>query len=280
LDDKVLTDWNGLMISSLAMAARVLNEPRYREAAQKAADFILKDMRLDDGRLMHRFRLGEVTVTGFIDDYAFFTEGLLDLYEATFDPHYLAEAKSLTEDMHRLFWDEASGGFYFTGTDGEVLISRTKEIYDGAVPSGNSVAALTLFRLGRLTMQQSFEAWARSTLEAFSYTLSQTPLQMPRAMMALDFAIGPSREIVIAGDESNAAVQAMIQEIYTRFIPNKVVTLHSSAGKLAERIEVLSPFTKQQTTINGRPTVYVCKNFVCALPTTDLEKLKSLLDKD
>lgn len=277
LDDKVLTDWNGLMISSLAFGSRVLDEPRYRDAAQKAADFIIRNMKRSDSRLMHRFRSKDVTITGFIDDYAFFSEGLLDLYEATFDPRYLEEAKSLSGEMHELFWDDSGDGFFFTGKDGEELISRTKEFYDGAVPSGNSVAALVLLRLGRLTMDNQFETWARQALDAFSSQISQVPAEYPQMLIALDFAIGPSREIVIAGNEDDPTVQAMIHAIYSPFIPNKVVVLHPEVTEITKKIEALSPFVKNQNAINGKPTAYVCKNYVCNLPTTEVTKLKELL---
>ena len=279
LDDKVLTDWNGLMISSLAFGSRVLNEPRYRDAAEKAADFLLEKMKRKDGRLMHRYRDGEVAITGFIEDYAFFTHGLFDLYEATFDARYLEEANFFLKDMSRIFWDEAGGGFFLTGKDAEKLIARTKELYDGAIPSGNSVATLSLLRVGRLTMDRQMEDWARSTLDAFSADLDKFPAGYPQMLIALDFAIGPSREIVIAGDRSDPDVQTMIQTVYEKFIPNKVTALHPKEAKEAKGIEALSPFIEKQVMIGGKPTVYVCKNYVCDFPTTDISKFKKLLEK-
>jgi len=278
LDDKVLTDWNGLMISSLAVASRVLDEPHYAEVAKRAADFLLEKMKRKDGRLMHRYRDGEVAITGFIEDYAFFTHGLFDLYEATFDPPYLEEAQFFLKEMFRLFWDEAGGGFFLTGKDAEKLIARTKELYDGAIPSGNSVAALSLLRVGRLTMDRKMEDWARSTLDAFSADLDKFPAGYPQMLMALDFVIGPSREIVIAGEEEDTQTKDIIREIYSLFLPNKVVGLHPS-GEEGNRIRVLSPFMKNQKSIDGKSTAYVCKNYVCDFPTTDIAKLKQLLEK-
>lgn len=278
LDDKVLTDWNGLMISSLAFGSRVLNEPRYRDAAEKAADFLLEKMKRKDGRLMHRYRDGEVAITGFIEDYAFFTHGLFDLYEATFDARYLEEANFFLKDMFRIFWDEAGGGFFLTGKDAEKLIARTKELYDGAIPSGNSVATLSLLRVGRLTMDRQMEDWARSTLDAFSADLDKFPAGYPQMLMALDFAIGPSREIVIAGEKEDTEAKEMIREIYSLFLPNKVVGLHPS-GEDGKRIRALSPFMENQKSIDGKSTAYVCKNYVCDFPTTDIAKLKQLLEK-
>ncbi|MFH1799912.1 MAG: thioredoxin domain-containing protein [Candidatus Omnitrophota bacterium] len=279
LDDKVLTDWNGLMISSLAFGSRVLNEPRYRDAAKKAANFLLKNMKRKDGRLMHRYRDGEVAITGFIDDYGFFTQGLYDLYEATFDPRYLGEADFFLKDMFRLFWDPAVGGFFLTGKDAEKLIARTKELYDGAIPSGNSVAILSLFRIGRLTMDLEMETWARSALEAFSGDIDKFPAGYPQMLIALNFAIGPSHEIVIAGDAEGPGTQAMIREIYSQFLPNKVVALHPPKGEDASRVEALSPFIKKQTMLDGKTTVYVCKNFVCDFPITDISAIRKLLEE-
>ncbi|OGX05096.1 MAG: hypothetical protein A3G87_03450 [Omnitrophica bacterium RIFCSPLOWO2_12_FULL_50_11] len=277
LDDKILADWNGLMISSLAFGARVLGEDRYRDAAQRSADFILAKVKREDGRLMHRYREGEVSVTGFLEDYAFFTHGLIDLYEATFDPKYLTEAQFLAKDMFRLFWDESGGGFFFTGKDAEKLISRVKEAADGAIPSGNSVAALSLLRLGRMTMDREMETWANSTVEAFSAQLAQFPSGFGQMMIALDFAIGPSQEIVIAGDGDSALTQEMIRTIYSMFLPSKVVVFHPLDAADAESIRKLSPFVQEQVALGGKPTAYVCRNYMCEFPTSDISKLRKLL---
>ncbi len=279
LDDKVLTDWNGLMISSLAFGSRVLRDARYRDAAEKAADFLLVKMKTKDGRLMHRYRDGHVSVPGFLEDYAFLTHGLIDLYEATFDPRYLEEAQFFSNQMHTLFWDKSKGGFFLTGKDAEQLIARTKDLYDGAIPSGNSVAVLSLLRVGRLTMKREFEDWTQKTLSAFSAQLTQYPSGFCQMMIALDFLVGPAREIVIAGDENDQKVKEMIHEIYSGFLPNKVVALHPSNESAAKKIEALSPFTKNQVPLGGKATVYVCKNYVCDLPTTEIGKLKQLLEK-
>jgi len=278
LDDKVLTDWNGLMISSFAFASRVLEEPRYAEAAKIAADFLLEKMKRNDGRLMHRYREGEVGIPGFIEDYAFFTHGLFDLYEATFDPRYLEEAQFFLKEMFELFWDESGGGFFFTAKDSEKLISRTKELYDGAIPSGNSVATLSLLRVGRLTMNREMESWARSVLDTFSADIDRAPTAYPQMLIALDFAIGPSREIVIAGESEEPDANEMIRAVYDKFLPNKVVALHPKEGTIAKQIETLSPFVKEQIAMGGKATVYVCKNYVCDLPTTEVSKLRKLLE--
>ncbi len=279
LDDKILTDWNGLMISSLAFGARVLKDERYKKAAQAAADFILKELKTKDGQLLHRYRDGEAAITGFIEDYAFFTHGLFDLYEATYDPRYLEEASAFLDKMRELFWDSENGGFFFTPENGEALITRSKEVYDGAIPSGNSVAALSLMRVGRLTMNREMENLGQSTLDAFSRMLERSPSNFPQMLMALDFAVGPTREVVIAGDEQAKETQALIEIVHERFLPNKVSALRPASGPIAEQIVKISPFLKEQLPLKGQSTVYVCKQYVCDLPTTDPNKLKRMLEE-
>ena len=276
LDDKILVDWNGLMISSLALGSQVLKEPRYEEAARRGADFILETLVRKDGRLLHRYRDGEAAILGTLEDHAFFIHGLLDLYEATFEVRYLEEAKRLCQEMIDLFWDEKEGGFFLTGDDAETLLLRPKELYDGAIPSGNSVAALDLLRLSRITMEKSFEERARQLFDGFSAQIVQTPMHFPQLLIALDFALGPSQEIVIAGEKENQKTQAMVRFLYGRFLPNKVLILHPS-GKEGKRIESLVPFVASQGPIDGEPTAYVCENYVCRLPTKDLKEFEKIL---
>jgi len=275
LDDKILTDWNGLMITSFASAARILQEPRYLEAAQAAADFIINNMKTPEGRLLHRYRDGEARVEGFIEDYAFFANALVDLYEASFEVKYLEEAVFLTQEMIRLFWDEAAGGFFFIGRDAEKLIARMKEIYDGAVPSGNSVAALVLLRVSRITMDKTLGEKAEQLFKIFSKQISEMPSGYPQMLIALDFLLGPSQEIVLAGEKN--ALEAMTKEIFIPFIPNKVVLFHSDNEEEAKKIESLASFIKPQVAISEKTTVYVCENYTCNLPTTDPLELRKLL---
>ena len=276
LDDKVLTDWNCLMISALSFGSRVLNEPQYRRAADESAKFILKNLVREDGRLLHRYREGESAILGNIDDHAFLIYGLQDLYEATFNPEYLKKAKQLTDDMIRLFWDEPNGGFFFTAHDAESLLVRQKEIYDGAIPSGNSVSALDLIRLGRLTMKREFEEKAGFLFKSFSNSILQAPNAYSQMLIALDFALGPSKEIVIAGEPGYQETAAMINSVYKWFIPNKVVALRPPSGK-EEKIVELIPFLKEQAPLEGKPTAYICENYVCKFPATSTEKLQSIL---
>jgi uncharacterized protein YyaL (SSP411 family) len=176
-DDKILTDWNGLMIAALAKGAQAFAEPRYASAAAKAAAFILKSMRTEDGGLLHSFCDGEARVNAFLDDYAFFIWGLIELYEATFMAGYLKAAIELNNILIKNFWDETEGGFYFTAVDAEALPARNKEVYDGAVPSGNSVAAYNLLRLGRITADTSLEEKAAKIVRVFSKPLRVTRRQ-------------------------------------------------------------------------------------------------------
>jgi len=276
LDDKVLTDWNGMMISSLAFGSTVLGEPAYARAAAEAADFVLASLQRD-GRLLHRYRDGSSDIPAFLDDYACFGQGLLDLYEATFDPRWLRESQRLAHEMIRLFRDDSDGALTLVGRDGEKLIVATKEIYDGAQPSGNSVAALWLMRLADLTADSGLEARAREIVRAFAGDVARYPAGYPYFLMALDFAVGPTREIVVAGERDAPETSAMLAEIRKRFLPDAVVALHEPGAK-GEALEALIPFVKAQTPLDGKCAAYVCRDHACERPTSDLSKLRLLLD--
>ena len=279
LDDKVLTDWNVLMISSLALASRVLDEPRYKEAAESSAQFILKKLVDKKGRLLHRYRDGESAILATLDDYAFFIHGLIDLYEAAFHAEYLEQAKRLTDEMVRLFWDEEPGGFFLSATDAEKLIFRQKDFYDGALPSGNSVAALDLIRMGALTLGQDFIEKAQGIFAAAGSEVAQRPSGYTQLLLALDFLIGPGREIVIAGNAGDAKVLEMLKAVYQAFLPSKVVVFHPGEEKAAGAIEKIVPFIREQPMLKGKATAYVCENHVCQLPVNELRELKELLNR-
>lgn len=278
LDDKILTDWNGLMISAFSLASRVLHEPRYLKAAENAANFVRLNMRDKNRNLFHRYRDGDTAIPANLNDYAFLIDGTLRLYEAGFDEVWMKEAIALTESMIRDFWDEKDGGFFLTASNAETLIARPKEVYDGAVPSGNSMAALDLLRLGRYTSQGRFKEFADKTLKSFSDEINAEPTAYPQMLMALDYALGHSQEIVIAGQANDAVTQSMLKEIYLRFMPNKIIMLHKT-GVEGGKMEALAPFLKEQTSPGGKTTVYVCQDYACALPVTDVDGLKLLLDK-
>jgi len=275
-DDKILTDWNGLMIAAFAKGAQLFDEPTYAEAARRAVDFILKNMRKRDGRLLHRYRDGQAGIASNLDDYAFLVWGLIELYEATFDVSCLNAALALDDEMLKRFWDDKRGGFYFTPHDGEKLLVRKKEIYDGAIPSGNSVAMLNLLRLGRMTANSDFEEKAAKIGRAFSGHVRRSPSAYTQLLVAVDFGVGPSYEVVIAGSSQAKDTKAMLGALRTHFVPNKVVLLRPSEQQSPD-IARLAEFTKHQSSINGKATAYVCLNYNCKLPTTDIGKMLQLL---
>ncbi len=272
-DDKILTDWNGLMIAALAKGAQVFKEPVYAEAAQQAADFILQNM--SNERLYHRFRDGEAAVSAFLDDYAFLTWGLIELYEATFKVQYLKRALNLTDRVIQHFQDEKDGGFYFTSDKAEELIYRKKEIYDGAVPSGNSVAMLNLLRLGKMTGNEGYEEKAAHIAKSFSGTILNAPLAYTQFLGALDFALGPSSEVVIAGDLEADETKAMLLALRRNFIPGKVI-IHRPDGE--SEIVNLVEFTRYLSSTEGKATAYVCRNYRCLPPVTDAVKMLEMLN--
>ena len=275
-DDKILTDWNGLMIAALSKAAQAFDEPPYVGAATRAADFILTAMLDSQGRLLHRYREGEAVVPAFLDDYAFFIWGLIELYEATCEVRFLKTAVKFNESLLHHFWDEKHGGFFFTADDAEEILLRRKESYDGAVPSGNSVAMLNLLRLGRMTAQPELEERAAQIAHAFSHNVSKLPSVHTHMLSALDFALGPSYEVVLVGDPKAEDTQEMLRALRRVFIPNKVVLLRSCKEKLPE-IARLAKFTRDLTSKDGQATVYVCQNYQCKLPTTDTREMLELL---
>jgi len=278
-DDKILTDWNGLMAAALSKGAQVLNEPHYASAAKRAIDFALNNMLTSDGRLLHRFRDGQAALPAYVDDYAFFIYGLLELYETSFDSRYLERALALNGDLIDHFWDDDEGGFYFTADDSESLLIRQKEIYDGAIPSGNSVAMLNLLRLARITGNHDFEEKAARIGRAFAASIRQAPFAYTQLMVALDFVIGPCYEVVIVGDPQSNDTGEMLDAIRRRFIPNKVVILRQIEQESPE-IENIAPFTKNLTSIDGRATAYVCLNYHCKRPTTDTRTMLELLNSN
>jgi uncharacterized protein YyaL (SSP411 family) len=276
-DDKVITAWNGLMISSLAYGGAVLEEEKYITAAKRSAEFILSTL-YKNGRLMRYYRDGQVVEKAFLDDYAFMTMALLDLYETTFDAKWLIEAKRLSEEMIELFADSEGGGFFLTGKDGEKLIARTKPGSDGAIPSGNSIVALALLKLGRLTMNQRFTEKGSDVLEAFSQQLKQSPAYSSAMLTALNFWLGPAQEIVIAGSANANDTKRMLRLVRSKFLPNAVVLLHEP-GQRGSAIEQIIPFLKGQTAIDGKATAYVCENFVCNQPVNKINDLEKMISK-
>ncbi len=273
-DDKILTDWNGLMIAALSRAAQALQEPRYAAAAKRAADFILEKMRTPQGRLLHRYR-GEAGIQANLDDYAFLIWGLIDLYETVFEVVYLQAALQQSQVMLEHFWDGEKGGLFFTPDDAKDLPIRQKEFYDGAVPSGNSAAMLNLLRLSRLTGDPGLEEKARGIGRAFSSIAGSQPLGHSMLLCALDFALGPSFEIALVGGLEDEDLLRMLEAIRSYFLPSKVVVVVSGT-----EIAKFAPFTERLVRLDGAATAYVCSNHRCLAPTTDPERMIERLKRD
>jgi len=279
LDDKILTDWNGFMIAALAKAAVAIDDEKFIDAAEKALTFILDTM-LDEKRgLLHRYKDGEVAIGAFLDDYAYLIWALLEIYEATFKPEYLVHAKNLTQDLIDNFWDKEEGGFFFTGENSEELLVRKKTAYDGAMPSGNSVSMLNLIRLARLLGDTTYEDHAITIGRVFSSEIKRAPSAFSMMLLALDFAIGPSFEIVVAGNPESEDTRDMIQQIRGKFIPRKVVLLRGTKDQ-SRAITELAPFTKFHEPLEGKATAHVCIDHNCKLPTTDLKRMMELIGEE
>ena len=276
LDDKILTDWNGLMIAAMAKGAQVLDRPDWAGAAAEAARFVLARLRDKRGRLLHRYRDGEASVPGMLDDYAFLIWGLLELYEATFEAGTLKAALELADNTVNHFHDEKDGGFFFTADDGEEILFRQKDSYDGAIPSGNSVIMLDLLRLSRITGRSDLEQKAVGVSRAFARNIGQIPSAYSQLMAALEFLQGPSFEVVIAGKPGAQDTQAMLDAVRRSFLPNRVLLLRPQ-GAGSGAIAAIAPYTKDMKADGGRATAYVCRNFACAKPVRTVDEMLGLL---
>ncbi|MFQ5414152.1 MAG: thioredoxin domain-containing protein [Phycisphaerae bacterium] len=267
LDDKILTGWNGLMIASLAKGARVLDEPMYADAAARAADFVLRELERD-GRLLRTHRAGKSRLMAYVTDYAFFVEGLLNLYEATFDRKWLDRALALTDTAIRYYHDDEGGAFFFTASDAEQLLARTKSPQDGAIPAGNSVMAGNLLRLAVLFDRQDLRDKAVGIFKAFAPMMKEPGFSFERMLCAVDGYHDRMKEIAIIGDLASADTQALIRTVYDRYLPNKVV-VHA-----ADRIDdPLIPLLRGKGRINGHATAYVCYGYTCKRPVTSASDL-------
>jgi hypothetical protein len=274
-DDKVLAGWNGLAISALAEAGRALGEPSYVDAAVTAAGFVLANLRDGSGRLLRSWRRGRVSGPAFADDHALMAEACLVLYETTFDPRWFEEARGLADELLRLFHDEDRGGFFQVGADAEALVVRAKELYDNAVPSGNSVAADVLQRLAHLTGEPAYERAALSALRLVRDAMTRAPTGFGHALSALDLYLGPVREVAILGAPDDKATRALVDEVLVkRYLPNHVLAVASpDDGPAIDAV----PLLHERTALDGRPTAYVCERFTCQLPVIEPEALADQL---
>ncbi len=277
LDDKVITAWNGLMISAFARAAQVLDEARYLEAAVRAARFLRTNLYDEKSKLLFRsYRNGRGEVEGFADDYAFAIQGLLDLYEASFDIEWLKFAASLQETQDRLFFDQGSGGYFSTSGKDKSVVLRMKDDNDSAEPAPSSVATLNLLRLAQIGEDKALQKRAQDTINAFQPTLAKFPSAMPQMLVALDYSLSKPRQIVIAGKPGAPETKALLTEVHRHFAPNKIVLLVDGAtGQkyLGEKNEALAVMSM----VNSKPAAYVCENFTCKAPVTDPAVLGELL---
>lgn len=274
-DDKILTDWNGLMISAYAAAARILGDEEYSTAATRAAEFLFTHLDKGEGRLWKRHREGESGLSAHLEDYAFVITAMLDLYETNFSTRYLERAITYQASLDRFFWDEKEGGYFTIAEDSETLIVRAKKLYGGATPSGNAISLSNLSRLYRMTGDPHYAERCDALLRAFSGEIAQQPFAYPAALCGLDFLLGPTREIVICGGGEAADTRAMVAALRKGFRPRQTVLLRSpdSARALAK----LAPFTASQKSKDDKATAYVCQDFSCRAPTTDIgEMLKNL----
>jgi len=281
-DDKVLTDWNGLMIAALARAAMVLDQPEYGEAARKAALFILKNLRSDDGELLHRWRKGQAGLEGTAADYSFLTWGLLELYSWDFNSKWLGSAIGLTDDLLKGYWDAKLGGFYLTAAKKKSILPRIKESKDTALPSSNSVAMYNLLKLSRLTGNNEFEVKASKISRLMSSRVKGSEPAFPMLLTTLDLALAPSQEVVIVGEINTGDTSRMIQTLRNSYFPNAVV-LFKPVGEKNPQINNYASYIAYMYAIDNKATAYVCTNFKCNFPTTDptrmLDELSGISEK-
>ena len=235
-------------------------------------------MRRDDGRLLHRWRGGDAAIPAFLTDHAYLAHGLIELYQATFDPRWLKEAKTTVDAMDALFWDAETSAYATTGTDQEKLIVRAVEMSGGARPGGNEVAVDALLRLAKLTMHEPYAKRAREVLARFSRQISRYPHAFPYALIALDFERG-SQEIVLAGTRGSAELKALRREVDRRYLPTAVVALNPVGAPDAAALYALAPFVEKQVAVDGKATAYVCESYACKAPVTTVEALGKLLER-
>src|SRR5512132_1520411 len=277
LDDKIISAWNGLMISAYARAAQVIDEPRYLEIATRSADFVRTKLYDPSRKILYRsYREGRSNIEGFADDYAMVIQGLLDLYEASFDVEWLKFAIQLQEIQDRLFFDEKNGGYFSNSGRDESLFVRMKDDNDGAEPAASSIAALNLLRLSQIYDDPKMAERAKKTIDAFATILLQFPSGVPQMLVAVENSLGKPRQIVIAGDKDSSETKALLKEVHRHFLPNTIVILADASegqkylGETNEAIRAMSLF-------EGKPAAYVCENFTCKAPVTDPKGLRDLL---
>ena len=267
-DEKILTCWNGLMLRSFAEAANALDRDDYKTAAVRNARFVLSKLQRD-GRLLRSYKDGEARFNAYLEDYASMIEALLSLYEATFDPDWIRKARNMAEVLVREFWDSGGVGFYFTGAGHESLITRPKDLYDNATPSGNSMATSALLRLAKFTGEDSWAEYSRRSLKSMATVMARHSSAFAHLLSALDFHLGRAKEIAVVGDPESQQTREFLRNIFQRYLPNKVVACGLNGDLF---------LLKGRAQVHGAPTVYVCENFVCQAPVTTPEELAGALE--
>ncbi len=271
-DEKIITSWNGLMLSGLAEALKISAKPSFLAAAHRTIQLIFTKM-FSDGLLLHTYKDGNAKQLGFLDDYAFLAVGLLDFYEATLERSALEGAVELTEVMVREFWDSSEGGFFYTGNSHEQLISRTKPVFDASVPSGNAKATELLLRLYHLTGKEDLLGKAETVLRSYSHAMESQPFGFAHMLCALDFHLGKPKDIVLVGKPDDSRIIELLALINSLYLPNMTLQL----VRPDEHLDEISPLLAGKTQINGTATAYVCHNHTCSAPLTAPEELRSLL---
>ena len=272
-DEKIITAWNGLMLSGLAEAIKLSENPAWIDAAARTVEFIFSDM-ARGGLLLHTHKDGQSKLLGYLDDYAFLAVGLLDLYEAVLDRTYLDRAIQLTDVLLREFWDERDGGFFFTGKSHEPLISRAKPVFDASIPSGNAMATQLLLRLHHLTGDDRYRTPAEKILRSYYDAMESQPFGFAHMLCVLDFYLQGAKEIVIVGNLAESGVKELIAQVNATYLPNKVLQLARPGTALA----AISPLLQGKSQVDGKPTAYVCQNFTCSPPVTSRNELQVLLE--
>jgi uncharacterized protein len=267
-DEKVLTAWNGLMLASFAEASAILQDEEYLEIAKRNADFVLENLQ-KDGYLLRTWKDGRAKLNAYLEDYANFADGLIELYQVSGETRYLREGKRLVDLMITEFWDDESGAFYFTANNHEELIIRTKDFYDNATPSGNSVASDVLLKLAKLSGDERYEKFAVTVLRLIAPQIRRYPQAYGRVLSTLEFYLNPTKEIVVVGEKGNE----LAREIWREYVPEKIVVLSENAESESKFI----PLLRERKMLDGKPTAYVCENFVCQKPVASVEDLRRQL---
>ena len=272
-DEKLITGWNGLMLSGLAGAIKITGNPEYRNAAMRTVEFVFAQM-FRDGRLLHTYKDGIAKILGYLDDYAFLAIGLLDLFEATFERSLLVKARELANIMIAEFWDERDGAFFYTGKSHEQLISRAKPAFDASIPSGNSMAAQLLLRLYHYTNHDDYLDRAEIILRSYRDAMQAQPFGLAHMLAALDFYLAKPKEIVIVGELNDAVTAELLKGVHSNYLPNSTLQWLRPDEPLGE----IAPLIEGKSQLDGKATAYICHNFTCSAPVNRWEDLKPLLD--